>query len=47
MLDIAVDIAPEDWQRLRAQTRTPADIMGGTDYLAQPITDIVSWFSPP
>jgi len=45
VLDIAVEMAPEDWERLRSQTRTLADILGGADCLAQPVADVFSWFS--
>ena len=44
VLDIAVEMAPEDWDRLRAQTRTLQDILGGADCLAQPVEDIFTWF---
>ena len=44
VLDVAVEMAPEDWDRLRAQTRTLQDILGGDDCLAQPVEDIFTWF---
>ncbi len=44
VLDVAIEMAPEDWDRLRAQTRTFADILGGADCLDSPPDDIFSWF---
>ncbi len=44
VLAIAIEMAPEDWERLRVQTRTLADILGGADCFAQPVADIFSWF---
>ena len=44
VLDVAIEMAPEDWDRLRAQTRTLADILGGADCLDSPPDDIFSWF---
>ncbi len=44
VLDIAVEMAPEDWDSLRVQTRTLEDILGGSDCLAQPVAEIYSWF---
>lgn len=35
----AIETAPEDWARLRAQSRTLADILGGEDCLAEPFAD--------
>ena len=45
VLEVAVEMAPEDWERLRTRTRTLADIVGGADCLAEPVADIFSWFS--
>ena len=44
VLDIAVEMAPGDWDSLRAQTRTLQDILGGAGCLAQPVDDIFTWF---
>ena len=44
VLDVRIEMAPEDWDRLRAQTRTLADILGGADCLDSPPDDIFSWF---
>ena len=45
VLDVSIELAPEDWDRLRAQTRTLVDILGGTDCLDSPPDDIFSWFT--
>ena len=45
VLDVAVEMAPADWDRLRRQTRTMADLFGGSDCLAQPFAQIFSWFA--
>ena len=39
VLAIEVEMAPENWETLRAQTRTLGDILGGADCLAQPAAD--------
>ena len=44
VLDVSIEMAPADWDRLRAQTRTLADILGGADCLDGPPDDIFSWF---
>ena len=46
VLDIAIEIAPADWDALRYQTRTFEDVIAEiqTGCLAQPFTDIYSWF---
>ena len=44
VLDVSIEMAPEDWDRLRAQTRTLADILGGADCLDSPPDDIFTWF---
>ncbi len=46
VLDIAIEIAPADWHTLRHQTRTLEDVITEiqTGCLAQPFTDIYSWF---
>ena len=44
VLDVRIEMAPADWERLRAQTRTLADIIGGADCLDSPPDDIFSWF---
>ena len=45
VLDVAVELPPADWERLRRQTRTMADLFGGTECLARPFAQIFSWFS--
>ena len=44
VLDVSIEMAPEDWDRLRAQTRTLADILGGADCLDSPADEIFTWF---
>ena len=44
VLDVSIEIAPENWDRLRGQTRTLADILVGADCLDSPADDIFSWF---
>ena len=44
VLDVSIEMAPADWDRLRAQTRTLADILGGADCLDSPPDDVFSWF---
>ena len=44
VLDIAIDLAPEDWDSLRTQIRAFADVFGGSDCLAQPFESPYSWF---
>ncbi len=47
VLDIAIEIAPADWDALRHQTRTWEELGEEieTGCLAQPFADIYSWFS--
>ena len=47
VLDIAIEIAPADWDALRHQTRTWEELGEeiATGCLAQPFADIYSWFS--
>ena len=44
VLDVSIEMASEDWDRLRAQTRTLADILVGADCLDSPADDIFTWF---
>ena len=44
VLAVTIEMAPEDWDRLRAQTRTLVDILGGADCLDSPPDDVFSWF---
>ena len=44
VLDVSIEMEPEDWDRLRAQTRTLVDIFGGADCLDSPPDDVFSWF---
>ena len=44
VLDVSIEMAPEDWKRLRGQTRTLADILVGADCLDSPTDDIFTWF---
>ena len=44
VLDVRIEMEPEDWDRLRAQTRTLVDILGGADCLDSPPDDVFSWF---
>ena len=44
VLDVSIEIAPEDWERLRGQTRILADILVGADCLNSPADDIFTWF---
>ena len=45
VLDVRIEMAAEDWDDLRGQTRTLADILGGADCLDSPPDDIFSWFA--
>ena len=47
VLDIDIEIAPEDWATLRHQTRTFEDLMVEIETygLSQPFADIYTWFS--
>ena len=45
VLDVAVEMAPADWDQLRRQTRTWGDAFGGTECLAQPFDRVFSWFA--
>ncbi|MFO0724253.1 MAG: CotH kinase family protein [Myxococcota bacterium] len=44
LVEVAIEIAPADWDALRAQTRT-ASVLVGQDCLAQPFADPFTWFS--
>ena len=44
VLDVAIEMAPEDWDALRRQTRTMADRYGGADCLDHPPEDVFAWF---
>ena len=46
MLDIEIEIAPEDWDTLRHQTRTFEDVMAEIEEfgLSRPFSDIYTWF---
>ena len=44
VLDVSIVMASEDWDRLRAQTRTLADILVGADCLDSPADEIFTWF---
>ena len=44
VLDVSIEMASEDWDRLRAQTRTLADILVGADCLDSPADEIFTWF---
>ena len=44
VLDVSIEMASEDWERLRGQTRTLADILVGADCLDSPANDIFTWF---
>jgi len=43
VLDVAIELAPEDWDTLRFQSRTLSDILGG-DCLGAPPDDIFDFF---
>ena len=47
VLDISIEIDPEDWDRLRHQTRTLGDLAAELKKyrLSQPFADIYDWFS--
>ena len=47
VLDISIEIAPEDWDTLRHQTRTFDDLMAEIEEfgLSRPFADIYTWFS--
>lgn len=44
VVDVSIEMASEDWERLRGQTRTFADIFVGADCLDRPADDIFTWF---
>ena len=46
VLNIAIEIAPEDWETLRHQTRTFEDLMAEIEKyrLSRPFADIYTWF---
>ena len=43
VLEVAIELAPEDWEALRLETRGIADILGG-DCLDGPPEQLFSWF---
>ncbi len=45
VLDVAIEMAPVDWRRLRAQGPTNAGTYGGADCRAQPFAEAYSWFA--
>ena len=47
VLDISIEIAPEDWDTLRNQTRTFEDLLEEIEKyeLSRPFADIYTWFS--
>ena len=47
VLDVAIEIAPDDWDTLRHQTRTFDDLMAEIEKynLSRPFADIYDWFS--
>ena len=47
VMDIEIEIAPEDWDTLRHQTRTFDDVMAEIERygLSRPFADIYTWFS--
>ncbi len=47
VLDIEIEIAPEDWDTLRHQTRTFEDVLAEIEeyQLSRPFSDIYTWFS--
>ena len=47
VLEISIEIAPEDWDTLRHQTRTFEDLMAEIERynLSRPFADIYDWFS--
>ena len=47
VLEVSIEIAPEDWDTLRHQTRTFEDLMAEIEKynLSQPFADIYDWFS--
>ena len=44
VLDVAIEMAPEDWDRLRRQTLTRADLVAGVDCRDHPREDVFFWF---
>ena len=46
VLDVEIEIAPEDWDTLRHQTRTFEDVMAEIEEfgLSRPFSDIYTWF---
>ena len=45
VLDVAIEMAPADWERLRHQTRRGANEKAGADCRAQPYAEVFSWFA--
>ena len=44
VLDVSIEMAPGDWDRLRGQTRTLFDLLAGADCLDSPAEEIFTWF---
>ena len=44
VLDVSIEMAPGDWDRLRGQTRTLFDLLAGADCLDSPADEIFTWF---
>ena len=44
VLDVSIEMAPGDWDRLRGQTRTLFDLLAGADCLDDPADEIFTWF---
>ena len=45
VLDVAIEMAPADWDRLRRQTRSIAGRKGGAECRAQPWPEAFTWFA--
>ena len=47
VLEVSIEIAEEDWDTLRHQTRTFEDLMAEIEQynLSRPFADIYTWFS--
>lgn len=43
VIEIAITMAPADWERLRRQATDEEEVLGG-DCLAQPFPDVYTWF---
>jgi spore coat protein H len=44
VLEVAITMAPADWDALRAQTRTEQDLLGRPDCLGSPFPSPFTWF---